>query len=225
MKINVISASLVAGLLVVCMATSVFAKTVTVGDGSGTDVEVKGQVTKIECNYGTTSPQITIYDSGTTKTASYQTATATTVAWCRSKVEAVADKLVDAGLAGGYSLENMVSDTSQNRVNLMLDEGDADTMDQADKNNCTAILPQSWCEGGEGINEILNLALNVMTMGVGILATVGIVISGIQWMTARDNESQIVKAKSRLFNIVIGIALWGIMYLLLAWLTPGGLDF
>lgn len=106
--------------------------------------------------------------------------------------------------------------------------GESATVDLGDVNSeCTSILPGDWCEGdgSAGISGILNLVLNIMTMGVGILATVGLIISGIQWLTARDNENQVIKAKSRIFNIVIGIALWGVMYMLLAWLTPGGLGF
>lgn len=91
---------------------------------------------------------------------------------------------------------------------------------------CTSILPPSWCEGndGGGVIEILNLVLNIMTMGMGILATIGLIIAGIQWLTARDKEDQVVKAKSRIFNIVIGVIVWGIMWLVLSWLLPGGLD-
>ncbi|MCL1839680.1 pilin [Candidatus Saccharibacteria bacterium] len=85
---------------------------------------------------------------------------------------------------------------------------------------CVGILPSDWC-GENGVWRILELILNIMTMGIGILALVGIVISGIQWMTARDKEEQIVKAKSRIFNIVIGLIVWALIWLILNWLIPG----
>ncbi len=96
---------------------------------------------------------------------------------------------------------------------------------QSDDANCSSILPPSWCseDSDEGIWNILQLILVIMTAGVGVLATIGLVISGIQWLTARDKEDQIVKAKSRIFNIVIGIVVWGLMWLFLSWLIPGGI--
>lgn len=87
---------------------------------------------------------------------------------------------------------------------------------------CSSILPESWCKEN-GVWEILNLVLSISTAGIGVLATIGIIISGIQWLTARDKEDQVVKAKSRLFNIVIGLLTFGIMWLFLQWLLPGGL--
>ncbi|MCL1839526.1 D-alanyl-D-alanine carboxypeptidase family protein [Candidatus Saccharibacteria bacterium] len=89
---------------------------------------------------------------------------------------------------------------------------------------CASILPGTWCRG-EGLWGILGIILDIMTMGVGVLATIGIVISGIQWLTSRDNESQVAKAKSRIFNIVIGILFWALLWLLLGWLLPGVISF
>ena len=80
----------------------------------------------------------------------------------------------------------------------------------------------TWIDCGEaGVWQILQLVLDIMTAGVGILALIGLVISGMQWMTARDKEDQIIKAKSRIFNIVIGVLVWVLMWLVLNWLIPG----
>lgn len=76
-------------------------------------------------------------------------------------------------------------------------------------------------EGG-GIFCILNVVLDILSYGVGIAGTLGIVISGVQYLTARDNEQQLVKAKSRIFNIVIGLILYATMAALLKFLLPGG---
>ena len=75
---------------------------------------------------------------------------------------------------------------------------------------------------GGGVFCVLNIVLDILTYGVGIAGTLGIIISGIQYLTARDNEQQLVKAKSRLFNIVIGLALYATMFALLKFLLPGG---
>lgn len=91
----------------------------------------------------------------------------------------------------------------------------------------TSILGGEGCqdvgEQGEGIFKILNIVLTVLTYGVGIAGTLGIVISGVQYLTARDNEAQLVKAKSRLINIVIGLAAYAVMWGFLQWIIPGGI--
>lgn len=218
---------------------------VTIGDNTGTNVTVSDLVKSVACTYGGTETRVTMTTvNGDLYTAIYKTASNTDYAWCSDKINNVAAKLVENGLASSYDLSESNRDSGHNYVSLLLsndgsaegDSGDPDgggggggstTVDLGDVNSeCTSILPGDWCEGdgSAGISGILNLVLNIMTMGVGILATVGLIISGIQWLTARDNENQVIKAKSRIFNIVIGIALWGVMYMLLAWLTPGGLE-
>ena len=84
----------------------------------------------------------------------------------------------------------------------------------------TSILPSNW-----GIENILKLILNVLVYGLGAAATLGVIIAGIMYMTARDNESQVAKAKTRLYEVVIGLVAWALMYAVLQWLLPGGLNF
>jgi len=74
---------------------------------------------------------------------------------------------------------------------------------------------------GNGIFFILNIVLTVMTFGVGILGTLGIVIAGIQYASAKDNEQQMAKAKMRILQIVIGMAIWATLFVVLKWLIPG----
>ena len=76
---------------------------------------------------------------------------------------------------------------------------------------------------GGGIFVVINIVLTVLTFGVGIAGTLGIIITGIMYLTARDNEAQMTKAKSRLINIVIGLAAYAVMWAFLQWLLPGGI--
>lgn len=82
----------------------------------------------------------------------------------------------------------------------------------------TSILPGDW-----GIEEILNLVLNIIVYGLGVAAVIGVIIAGIMYMTARDSEAQVTKAKTRLYEVVIGLIAWALMYVVLKWLIPGGL--
>ncbi|MBQ8156581.1 hypothetical protein IJ101_02225 [Candidatus Saccharibacteria bacterium] len=86
----------------------------------------------------------------------------------------------------------------------------------------TAILHTCGGKDGEaGMLCILTTVVDIMSILVGVLAVIGIVIVGIQYMTAGGNEEQTRKAKRRLFEIVIGIVAYILMYALLKWLLPG----
>ena len=79
------------------------------------------------------------------------------------------------------------------------------------------------CENGEsGIGAVLKLILNILSVGVGIFAVIGITISGVQYMSARDNEETVRKSKRRLLEIVIGVVAYVLLYAGLSWVLPGG---
>ena len=78
------------------------------------------------------------------------------------------------------------------------------------------------CDDGNGdsILHIFETVVDIMSIGIGILAIIGITIVGIQYLTAGGNEAQTTKAKRRLFELVIGVALYAAIYALLKWLMP-----
>ena len=77
-------------------------------------------------------------------------------------------------------------------------------------------------EEGGALFDILAIVINILTFGVGIAATVGLVISAYQYMTAGDNPGQIQKAKTRIMEIIIGLAVYALMWGVLNFLLPGG---
>ena len=82
----------------------------------------------------------------------------------------------------------------------------------------TSILPEDF-----NIDKILKLVLNILVYGLGAAAVLGVIIAGIQYMTARDDVAQVAKAKKRLIEIVIGLVAWALMFTVLNWLIPGGI--
>ncbi len=71
------------------------------------------------------------------------------------------------------------------------------------------------------IEDLLSLIVNILLYGLGAAATLGVVIAGIMYLTARDNPQQVAKAKTRLIEISIGLAAWAMLFALLQFLLPG----
>lgn len=80
----------------------------------------------------------------------------------------------------------------------------------------TNILPADMDIGG-----ILSLILKIVIYGLGAAATIGVIVAGVQYMTARDNEAQVATAKRRLVEVVIGLIAWAAMFVVLQLLIPG----
>ena len=80
---------------------------------------------------------------------------------------------------------------------------------------CASILTEFCSEDGTvDIGGLINLIISIVAGFVAIAGTIGIIICGILWMTARDNEVQVIKAKKRISEIVVGVALWILLSLL-----------
>ena len=71
---------------------------------------------------------------------------------------------------------------------------------------------------GGGITCILNLVIEIMTIGIGILGVIGISIVGIQYLTAGGNEEKTRKAKRRMFEIVLGLVIYAVFWSILKFL-------
>ena len=89
---------------------------------------------------------------------------------------------------------------------------------------CATIL-SAWCEdakndGEKTIFDVINFAISIMTIGVIILATIGIIIFGYMIMTARDNGAQMAMAKKRMLEIVIGVIIWVLIASIIHLLLP-----
>jgi hypothetical protein len=73
-----------------------------------------------------------------------------------------------------------------------------------------------------GIYSILALAVNILTIGIGAGGVIGIIISGIQYMTANGDPATMTKAKRRIVEVLIGLGAFAVLWAFLEWLIPGG---
>lgn len=84
----------------------------------------------------------------------------------------------------------------------------------------TAII--SCDPNANGVLEILKLVLQILTGLVGIAAVGALIFAGILYSSASGEQSQVQRAKTMIQNTVIGVILFGTMFLVGNWLIPGG---
>jgi hypothetical protein len=72
------------------------------------------------------------------------------------------------------------------------------------------------------INRYINPFINLLTVLVGIIAAISLVVAGIQYGSSADDPSAVSKAKSRIFNTLIGLAAYALLFAFLQWIIPGG---
>lgn len=93
----------------------------------------------------------------------------------------------------------------------------------------TSIIGGELCGGKEDGTEngtifaLLKGALNILTAGIGIAAVGGIAYGAFLYTTAENKPDQTKKAVGIITNVVIGIVAYGLMYVLLNFLIPGGI--
>ena len=75
---------------------------------------------------------------------------------------------------------------------------------------------------GCGFFMVLNYIIDFLTFGVGIAAAIGITVSGVTYLTAGGDEAKTTKAKRRILEIVIGLAVYVALWAILNLLLPGG---
>ena len=74
-----------------------------------------------------------------------------------------------------------------------------------------------------GIWQLLLVAINILTAGVGIAAVAGIVYGAVLYTSAGGNADQTKKAIEFIRNVIIGVVAYGLMFSFLNFIIPGGL--
>lgn len=73
------------------------------------------------------------------------------------------------------------------------------------------------------VEKYVNPIVLVLTAMVGISAVLSIVIAGIQYTSSADDSGIVNKAKTRIFNTIIGLVAYIFMLAFLNYLVPGGI--
>lgn len=95
----------------------------------------------------------------------------------------------------------------------------------AGNNGCGTDTSIIRCDPNSDENPIINLlqqAVKILYGVIGVLAVVVIMIAGVIYGTAGDQEDRIRTAKTMIRNTIIGILLYVFMTVILNFLVPGG---
>lgn len=91
-----------------------------------------------------------------------------------------------------------------------------------------SVLPSKICnkakDGGTngGVFALLVWVLVIMTALVGFAAVGGLIWAGILYASASANAEQVKRAKTIIRDVIIGLVAYGLMFVVLNWLIPGG---
>lgn len=91
----------------------------------------------------------------------------------------------------------------------------------------TSIL--SCNEGGgstleeTGLWGLLILVINILTAGIGVAAVGGIIYGAVLYTTSGGSLDQVKKARQIIRDVIIGLAMYALMYAFLNYIVPGGM--
>lgn len=81
----------------------------------------------------------------------------------------------------------------------------------------------SNCVQSTPIWHDVNLLVNTLSAGVGIVVTGVILVGGIQYIMAGDNPNALQAARQRISNGLIALFVFLFIFAFLQWLIPGGI--
>jgi hypothetical protein len=86
----------------------------------------------------------------------------------------------------------------------------------------TQLISCSSDTGVGTIGDLIKLAISVLTVLIGAVATGGFAYAAFLYATAQDNQDKVSEAIGIVRNIVIGLVLYGFTIAIINWLIPGG---
>lgn len=75
---------------------------------------------------------------------------------------------------------------------------------------------------GSHIFGLIEMVMNIMTAGVGIVAVGGVVYGGVLYASAGDKADQVQKSIGVIKNVVIGLIAYAVLFAFVQYLIPGG---
>lgn len=90
----------------------------------------------------------------------------------------------------------------------------ANTPDQKSIQNCVSKNP---------ITHQIQVIVNFLSIGVGLVVILMIIMGGVQYVAAGDSPEALKNARARITNALIALVVYIFAFAFLQWLIPGGL--
>ena len=74
-----------------------------------------------------------------------------------------------------------------------------------------------------GLWGLLILVINILTAGIGVAAVGGIIYGAVLYTTSGGSLDQVKKARQIIRDVIIGLAMYALMYAFLNYIVPGGM--
>jgi len=84
---------------------------------------------------------------------------------------------------------------------------------------CTEGNDYSSC----GIIQTVYKMINFFSVGVGVIIVLSVILGGVQYITAGNNPQVVSKAKGRVYNAILALVMYLVLFSFIQWLVPGGL--
>jgi len=89
--------------------------------------------------------------------------------------------------------------------------------------NCSA----SDIKGGIACSKIyeqfIKPLIAFLAVGVGVIVVIMVIMGGVQYATAGGDSQAVANARKKIFNAVLALVTFILLYALLNWIVPGGL--
>lgn len=122
--------------------------------------------------------------------------------------------------------DTSTDETAQPADDAAATENQEKTYETGGQGECAGVKTDYFaCEGdgAEAIAGLMTQIMMIMTIGVGIIATGGLVYAGVLYASAQDNQEQLKKSRGVVRNVVVGLLLYVFMIAIVDWLVPGGI--
>ncbi len=90
---------------------------------------------------------------------------------------------------------------------------------------CDGSTPEKLtnCLKTNPIVVLMQVAMNFLAIGVGVVVVTMVVIGGIQYSASGGNPQTVQEAKKKIYNAAFALVVFFFLYAALQWLVPGGI--
>ncbi len=119
----------------------------------------------------------------------------------------------------GQGLESLIVHTQISNPDQVIPTADRETVVHCGEHGETT----AECLAANPLVKMLNNIVSFVSAGVGVIVVIMVIIGGIQYVTAGNNPQAVAAAKKRIYNALIALVAFLLIFSFMNWLIPGGI--